>query len=1018
MYRKLIWLFSFVLILSMASNISAELVGYWPLNGDALDMVGNHHGTLVGGASFVVDTTRGMVLSVDGVDGHIEVPNSPDMVFNASASYTIMAWASVPQVPAGWHAVMAKSRDQGTHYGIWICDTAQWMGGGWDNRGSAVVPQVWVHIAYVQDGAAGTGTTYINGAVDWSGGPRDGSGAGDFWIGGAASVTEFFGGMIDEVRVYNHALTEEEIQVVMLSGGKGYPYSSGPVPKDGAVHADTWASMSWRAGDFAVSHDIYFGENFDDVNDGTGDTFRGNQTDTFYIAGFPGFAYPDGLVNGSTYYWRIDEVNDADPNSPWKGDVWSFSIPPKTAYSPNPTDGAEFVDLNAQLKWTAGFGTKLHYIVFGEDFAQVSSAVAGIPSGTANYNPGQLNLAKTYYWRVDEFDGAEKHKGQVWSFTTEGAVSGPNPADGAADVKPSVVLGWVAGAVAASHEVYFGTDADAVAVATKTSPEYKGPKSLGEESYDPGKLSLNTTYYWRIDEVNDSPDSPWAGNVWSFTTGDFFVIDDFEDYNAGENQIWYAWHDGLGYGTPGTADYFAGNETGAAVGDETTASYTEETIVHGGGQSMPVIYDNNKQNYSKYSEVELKLTDPRDWTEQGVSELSLWFRGYPASTGSFVEGPVGTYTMTASGADIWAVNGVEADEFHFAYKMLTGAGSIVVKVVSVENTNVWAKAGVMIRETLDPDSAHAMMVVTPGSGVSFQRRPGTAQTSLDTTTTAITAPYWVKLERSISGGFTASHSANGTTWTTQGTENVPMGSNVYIGLAVTAHNAAATCEAVFSNVTTTGNVSGQWTHQDIGIASNDAEPLYVAVSNSTGTPALVVNDDPAAAQADTWTEWIIPLQAFADQGINLTNVDRIAIGMGTRGNMTAPGGSGKMFFDDIRLYAPPASDTIVEPDIIELSDANFDEIVLGSELPVLVDFWAPWCGPCLLMTPVIEEIASEYAGKAVICKLNTDDARDTALRLDITAIPTLMLYKNGQQQKKWIGVTDKQELTLAIDELL
>jgi hypothetical protein len=131
-----------------------------------------------------------------------------------------------------------------------------------------------------------------------------------------------------------------------------------------------------------------------------------------------------------------------------------------------------------------------------------------------------------------------------------------------------------------------------------------------------------------------------------------------------------------------------------------------------------------------------------------------------------------------------------------------------------------------------------------------------------------------------------------------------MSSNVFIGLAVTSHNAALTCQAVFSNVTTTGTVSGQWTNQDIGILSNDAEPLYVAVSNSTGAPAVVYHDDPDAATTDTWTEWIIPLQAFADQGIDLTNVDRILIGLGTRGNMTVPGGSGKMYIDDIRLYQP------------------------------------------------------------------------------------------------------------------
>ena len=128
-----------------------------------------------------------------------------------------------------------------------------------------------------------------------------------------------------------------------------------------------------------------------------------------------------------------------------------------------------------------------------------------------------------------------------------------------------------------------------------------------------------------------------------------------------------------------------------------------------------------------------------------------------------------------------------------------------------------------------------------------------------------------------------------------------MGSNVYIGLAVTSHDAAQTCQAVFTNVTTTGTVGAQWANQDIGIASNAAEPLYVAVSNASGSPAVVANDDPTAAQIDTWTEWRIPLQAFADQGINLTNVDKIAIGLGSTGGVSA-GGSGTIYIDDIRLY--------------------------------------------------------------------------------------------------------------------
>ena len=293
------------------------------------------------------------------------------------------------------------------------------------------------------------------------------------------------------------------------------------------------------------------------------------------------------------------------------------------------------------------------------------------------------------------------------------------------------------------------------------------------------------------------------------------------------------------------------------------------------------------------------MTDQRDWTEEGVTELSLWFRGYPGSVGSFVEGPVGTYTMTGTGADIWG----NSDEFHFAFKTLSGAGSIVAKVESIENTWSWAKAGVMIRETLDADSAHAMMVVTPTQGVSFQRRNVTGDISVADTTGEISAPYWVKIDRDISGNFTASSSTNGSTWVMQGLpDNISMDSNVYIGLIVVSTNAALTCQAVLSNVTTTGLVGTQWSNQDIGIASNSAEPMYVAVSNSAGTAAVVVHDDPAAATIDTWTEWVIPLQTLADQGINLTNVDRIAIGLGTRGNMTIAGGSGKIYIDDIRLY--------------------------------------------------------------------------------------------------------------------
>ncbi len=104
--------------------------------------------------------------------------------------------------------------------------------------------------------------------------------------------------------------------------------------------------------------------------------------------------------------------------------------------------------------------------------------------------------------------------------------------------------------------------------------------------------------------------------------------------------------------------------------------------------------------------------------------------------------------------------------------------------------------------------------------------------------------------------------------------------------------------------------------------------------------------------------------------------------------------------------------------VIELTDATFDQTVHSSDEPVLVDFWAPWCGPCKMIAPLIKEIADEYADKAKICKLNTDDARDSAMEFGISAIPTIILFKDGQVQKKWVGLTSKKDLTTAIDELL
>jgi hypothetical protein len=548
----------------------------------------------------------------------VEVPHAE--ILTVDTEVTVMAWINTERHigPTGdnWQGIMAKGNPRSYSFYTEVSGALHFSTGGVGTLSNTQVPlNEWVHVAAQVVG--GQHQYYINGEdAGLSGSGITLPGASDtatVRIGTARDANRELLGNMDDVRIYNHVVTQQEIQTIME--GEAWPYAIAPSPEDGTLHEDTWVSLSWRAGDGAASHDVYFGESFNDVDEGTGDTFRVNQTDTFYIVGFPGFPYPDGLIPGTTYYWRIDEV-EADGTTKYKGEVWSFTVPPKTAYSPDPADGAQSIDQDPTLTWTAGFGTKLHYVYFGDNFDDVNNAAGALPQGTTEYTPDTLKMAKTYYWRVDEFDIAETHKGDVWSFTTEGAVESLDPANGAVDITQTPVLTWTPGVNGASHEVYFGADA--------ASLELKGSGNLGSESYEPGLLEWNTTYYWRVDEANNAnPDSPWTGPLWSFTTANFLIIDDFEAYNdieegeEGSNRLYIAWADG--YDNPAV--------NGSVVGND-PPPIAEQTIVHSGLQSMPMSYDNA---VAGKSEATLTLTSNRDWTVKGVNTLTIWFQGDAAN---------------------------------------------------------------------------------------------------------------------------------------------------------------------------------------------------------------------------------------------------------------------------------------------------------------------------------------------------------------------------------------------------
>jgi hypothetical protein len=346
MCRKLKYLVSFVLVLGVVLMSPAEaddtnLVGWWKFDETsrniAYDSSGHdNHGSLRGDPQLVAGKIGG-ALEFDGSGDYVDCGNN--VIFDVTDEVTVAAWVNIRTVVGDWRTIIAKgdsawriSSYQSTrrmHFAF--TDEAR----GWQAANSDTVLPLneWHHVCGTYDRQVG-GRIYIDGVEDGVNSDTGGITTGPYnvYIGENSQVTNrWWDGFIDDVRVYNRALTQNEIQVIMQ--GEEFPYAFSPTPPDGSVLADTNVTLSWSPGHYAVSHDIYFGENFDDVNDGAEGTFRGNRAETFFIAGFPGFPYPDGLVPGTTYYWRIDEVNDTEPKSPWKGNVWRFLIPPNAAYA-------------------------------------------------------------------------------------------------------------------------------------------------------------------------------------------------------------------------------------------------------------------------------------------------------------------------------------------------------------------------------------------------------------------------------------------------------------------------------------------------------------------------------------------------------------------------------------------------------------------------------------------------------------------------------------------------------------
>jgi hypothetical protein len=922
MFKKLIYLIPFILVLglvltSTANAADPNLVGWWNFDGDALDSSGNErHGTLNGNPQFgpgVYDEA----LEFDG-DDYVAIDGYKGVL--GPHAFSIAAWVKQTAGNTGTIVAWGQLVD-GARVRFLVRDTGQLRLSTFAGRiesDTYLSLDEWYHVAVTKVQDQDQATLYLNGQDVTSTAQSFTSlnivADADVGIGwDPVNQGSYFTGIIDDVLIYDKVLTLEEIQqIIEGSGGEPYPFASSPGPANGAILEATWVNLSWSPGVLADSHDVYIGDNFDDVNDGAESTFQGNQTLTTLIVGFPGFAYPEGLVPGTTYYWRIDEVNVTEPNSPWKGDVWSFTIPPRTAYDLIPADGIKFVDPDVELSWTGGFGAKLHYVHFGDNFDDVNNAIEGLPQAETTYTPGTLEFEKVYYWRIDEFDGVNTHKGDVWSFMTlpEIPITDPNMIclwtleEGSG----TIVVDW-------SGHGHHGT--------FQGNPHWV-------DGYHSGGLQFDGADDFVLHSL------PQAQNFTNFTValwvkaatvgqGQFMSPFSSHTPNSSGFQL------DVDGSSPGSYRTNTNQAPGPAFGPVTTDWVHLALVAE--GTTLQYYYNGTWANSYTYSTDELLFNEfiigvsrnRVNHFDGTIDDLRVYDR---ALTQAEIQGAMRGDLLLA-----WDPKPSPASTLYIkdATPLSWSPGDNASGHDVYFGTDRSAVADADVSDTTGIyRGRQGITIYTPPEGVEWGGGPYYWRIDEYNTDATISKGNLWSFTVADFIGIDDFEDYNDyepdrifETWIdgwgveTNGSEvgyaepNFPAGEH-HVETTI-VHGGGQSMPFFYENnfkyseATMTLVRPRDWTEEGVGVlslwfygdASNAAERIYVALNGI----ATVYHGNPDAALIEEWTEWTIDLQEFAAQGVNLANVNTISIGFGDKNNLQA-GGSGLVFFDDIRLYRP------------------------------------------------------------------------------------------------------------------
>jgi hypothetical protein len=750
--------------------------------------------------------------------------------------------------------------------------------------------------------------------------------------GGAAAWVKYFadgeeGGFV-RLRDTGGMPNVDDIMRLAEYGLGSNPLARGPNPKNGSLIEQTTVMLTWKPGDFADVHNVYFGDDADAVTAATpedADIFAGTLSTEILVVGMGA----DTLTPGETYYWRVDEVNDANAASPWKGNVWSFEIKPLTAFQPFPADGATNVLLDQDLTWEAGIGTIFHQVAFGTSFEEVRD-IPVPPWMTVDpiYDPGPLEPDTTYYWRADEFKGMTTDKGDVWSFTTvpEIAVTDPDLTGwwtldegsgttaldwsghshhGAFVGEPQWTDGYHGGAVQFDASGSIDTGAGAADLGIEgNSPKTTMAWALTQGFNGGGLWDLGSNQDGRNWSVRTTGNTnEWRVQRWGFPTYDF-------DVTVASLNEWT--HFTLVY--DGAA---GGNDSrlyvnGQVVGNqniELDTSPSDRTFQIGiwSGTSFNGVIDDVRVYAKALTEAEISETmrgnpllagDPEPGLGETVDIRDVsalrWAAGDTAASHDVYFGADRAAVAAADRAAPEYQGNQAGTSMSLAGLVEFGGGDYYWRIDEVEADGSTVHQGYIWRFTVP-----GYLIVDDFEGYNNEVGSRPFEVWIDGIGFSLPDP---------------GHPGNGSN-ATVGHDIWTDTSPYYNGLLMETQNVHGGSQSMpvdynnvispnYSEIERTWVAPQNWTLNGVdtltlhvrGSASNTADRFYVTLTDSTGGSATVEVADTSILTSREWSVVSIPMADFT--GVNAAAIKKMVVGLG---NPPAAGGAGSLLFDDFRV---------------------------------------------------------------------------------------------------------------------